>query len=107
MAIFFAIKEILAYMASIIYVGAITWLLPIIIIVAILSACGVCATGLFAAGAKTIGQLLTMTVTAIITAIPRFVRLVARFWGFVRNSLSRVMPGWAATILAWVVLIII
>lgn len=107
MAIILLLKTLLTHLFGIIYVGAITWLFPMIIVVAILLMFGINASKLFTAGAKTIGQLFVMAGTAIINAIPRFIRLLVRFWHFMRIQFAKIMPDRVAAILAWVVLIII
>ena len=56
MAIILLLKTLLTHLFGIIYVGAITWLFPLIIVVAILLMFGINASKLFTAGAKTIGQ---------------------------------------------------
>lgn len=107
MIILYLLRTLISYLSSVIFIGAISWLYPVIIILVIMSALGICTTGLVAAGAKTVGTLLTMALSAIVSAIPRMVRSIARFWRFLRNSFERVMPGWLAATLATIILIII
>ncbi|MBP3597060.1 MAG: hypothetical protein J6J60_06650 [Clostridia bacterium] len=68
---------------------------------------GLSATGLVAAGAKTVGTVIIMALTKLVSAIPQLIRTIARFWRFLRNSFERVMPGWLAATLATIILIII
>ena len=107
MIIFLILKELFQWLVSIVYVGTITWLFPVIIIGVILSLFGVGFTSIIAAGAKTFGSLFTMASTNGIKMIPNLVKRIAKFWRTMRKTFSRAMPNWAATILAWLVLIII
>lgn len=107
MIIFIILKELLEFIASILYVGTISWLFPVILGGVILSLFGVGFTSIFAAGVKTFGSLFTMAATGVLKMIPNLVKRIAQFWRAMRKLFSGVMPNWAATLLAWVILIII